>query len=1304
MAQRIDKDSLKLDQPRRTPGHPTKSHVVKTKIDGKEKILRFGEQGAKTAGKPKAGESQAMKDKRASFKSRHAKNIAKGKSSPAYWADKVKWAEGGEVKGMAVGGGWGAMAEANKAAASNEREKQARAEAAASMRSAGVTGIGGGTRPADREGPLTARTMASDLGNMVELDRTVYDDDDDDRSLPVTNVSFNNATFAPSNDISDEMRRYLSSPPGAYPEPMGPVSPPSVIKTTLLNDNVAPLSQVSQVSQPSQPRGFLGTLMDIPGAIGRDLKMGYQAGLFRSRDTQRENLMEAGYTPAEINDYFARTDATLARNAAEAAMRGNRDDAGMQAPSNYADLARAFAQEYNVVGRNRTQLMPLLETFLRSRGILDPSTYSENIFNTLSIPMQEGGSVDLERLLERYGPRGADARRERPIEQDGMVYDEWARGFITPEQRLSQLREFQREMPRDYEDYLAAGFRQPELTAANITRPLPSYRARNYMTPEQAAEIGFGTLEAYEPTLREKHTYALEEGLQKLGASRSLARDLAEGALGNPESTSDLGIGLADFTPMSLIYGGQEGARTFERGINAGDPLTAGLGAAEVGLSALEAFPLTAAGGRALKRALPTAEDALNRMLDSYDPNVLGSNLGNIGGGRGRRPPPLISPEERTVISGIGKRADQSAIRDQISAQKMSYPADQGWAQDAMSVAKITPKDGKFKVAYKEVPYNFEKPPENMSPDEWQRTMVGRQVDEIRKLAQRAKDGDPAAMDIIRQANWYRSMRSALRNEFGGMGDVFADVLGATSAQTGVEMNWRNAVEIMRRYSRGEYDDEIRMYQEMLDSGDVNPTRLQQMHKDPDNPFRLITNAAGALFNTNSPAATKALFDMFRVADGAPKTPNFTGNLIGYTNAATVDVWDARHLRRLAGLPRLPPPVEKGVTGEHLKGSTLEEPKIGGEFGFGQRVKRDAARIINDEGILREVAPDLEDMNPDDLQAVAWFLEKELWTKNGWTNKAGEGGSFEYEASLAGAASPENVTALRRELNQRFKPPAPRKTETEEQYAERVAAAKSVFDARQIEAMNELDAMKAPLARYVLGISVERPGMRPSNLRQAEVAERLGEPAKVDPSVVMYQINNTYGRFMKADERSFNAEFVTRKGFDPSAVTRRMVEIAKESNQDSAFISRVLPQRTENSRPGVEIYFRKRQGPDFARKLSDKLSDYGVDGFTYVTDNRVMDRPRAQAGASEEAVAGINGLRFQYIPEFDMGRDAWAAMSPAERAAKIDEIEDVFNVIINDIEASEPGISGANLMHYETNLFERGDYDGLLAETARKAD
>ena len=79
------------NKPKRTPSHPTKSHVVLAKEGSTIKMIRFGQQGAKTAGKPKAGESSKMKKKRASFKARHAKNIKRGKLSAAYWADKVKW-------------------------------------------------------------------------------------------------------------------------------------------------------------------------------------------------------------------------------------------------------------------------------------------------------------------------------------------------------------------------------------------------------------------------------------------------------------------------------------------------------------------------------------------------------------------------------------------------------------------------------------------------------------------------------------------------------------------------------------------------------------------------------------------------------------------------------------------------------------------------------------------------------------------------------------------------------------------------------------------------------------------------------------------------------------------------------------------------------------------------------------------------------------------------------------------------------------------------------------------------------------
>ena len=80
-----------FNKPKRTPNHPKKSHIVGAKEGNKFKTIRYGQQGAKTAGKPKAGESDRMKKKRKSFKARHAKNIAKGKMSAAYWANRSKW-------------------------------------------------------------------------------------------------------------------------------------------------------------------------------------------------------------------------------------------------------------------------------------------------------------------------------------------------------------------------------------------------------------------------------------------------------------------------------------------------------------------------------------------------------------------------------------------------------------------------------------------------------------------------------------------------------------------------------------------------------------------------------------------------------------------------------------------------------------------------------------------------------------------------------------------------------------------------------------------------------------------------------------------------------------------------------------------------------------------------------------------------------------------------------------------------------------------------------------------------------------
>jgi hypothetical protein len=78
------------NKPKRTPSNPKKSHAVLAKEGDTVKLIRFGQQGV-SGSPPKKGESAANKARRASFKARHADNIAKGKMSAAYWADKVKW-------------------------------------------------------------------------------------------------------------------------------------------------------------------------------------------------------------------------------------------------------------------------------------------------------------------------------------------------------------------------------------------------------------------------------------------------------------------------------------------------------------------------------------------------------------------------------------------------------------------------------------------------------------------------------------------------------------------------------------------------------------------------------------------------------------------------------------------------------------------------------------------------------------------------------------------------------------------------------------------------------------------------------------------------------------------------------------------------------------------------------------------------------------------------------------------------------------------------------------------------------------
>jgi hypothetical protein len=212
-----------------------------------------------------------------------------------------------------------------------------------------------------------------------------------------------------------------------------------------------------------------------------------------------------------------------------------------------------------------------------------------------------------------------------------------------------------------------------------------------------------------------------------------------------------------------------------------------------------------------------------------------------------------------------------------------------------------------------------------------------------------------------------------------------------------------------------------------------------------------------------------------------------------------------------------------------------------------------------------------------------------------------------------------------------------------------------------------------------------------SNYAQAELAAELDDVVRNNPSVVTYNLSNTYGSFMGQTERALNAEFVARQDFDPAPLERRMVEQGKAYDQDAVFISKVVKDGAgENSRPGVEIYFKQKVTAEQMAAVTAKLREYGVDGFTYVTDMRFNDRINVQARAGGAETAGLNGLRFQYIPEFD---DAYTV---ANRTQIMAEKQSLFRKVVNDI-IKEGNVSDARLVHYDTKVYFRSDYDAYLA-------
>ncbi len=676
----------------------------------------------------------------------------------------------------------------------------------------------------------------------------------------------------------------------------------------------------------------------------------------------------------------------------------------------------------------------------------------------------------------------------------------------------------------------------------------------------------------------------------------------------------------------------------------------------------------------------------------------------------------VISPEEKQAIKDSAEKVgiSEKEITRVVREHKLAHPPAQGWAPLVFN--RVVLDDGKVTYEYQKTPYDFsaDKDGKQLEPGspEYKRRVnaVARgMTDEVRRVFVRANAGDKNAQNILAQAGWYKSMRSRLRQEFGGLGDLFADLLGATSPNTPVRDNWTNAVDSLRRASRGDFDALFPQWEAWSDNVDnlENTFRawfnervaegltkkaikglpeyktqldaLKEARKLPDN--LLPTKESGKKYGFNGRNVARAMVDLWRVVKNAdpdiarggtaPKALNFSGNLIGFRERATIDVWAARMLQRLGGGQRIASMAETGVSGEMREDATTTL-----QFGFGQDVFTEAVKRIRTDQELK-TNKTLANINDDDLQAVVWFVEKELWTVNNWTNAAGEGGSFELEANLSGLADQARIKELRRILD----------------------SSKSKPDAKA-QAREELAALERTVDRFVGGLSIQMSAdtqgldFVPTDADMARLAERVRTAvyeADDGNTVLASKTLSTQGRY-GAPERALDLEVVAREGYNPNALWLEMLRQAQAAKQDSTFLSRVLRDNEDYDpavhRPGVEIYFREAAAQEQLEQVLADLAKEGVEFLTVIVDGR-----RMSAGTAGEMPPAV-GVRLQYVPEFEQryGMDDFSQLDDLAIAAKMEQKAAELRSVAERVSGAVEGVSFAGQFWYETQTAFSTEY------------
>jgi hypothetical protein len=502
-----------------------------------------------------------------------------------------------------------------------------------------------------------------------------------------------------------------------------------------------------------------------------------------------------------------------------------------------------------------------------------------------------------------------------------------------------------------------------------------------------------------------------------------------------------------------------------------------------------------------------------------------------------------LGPREQKAITEAQKRIAEVA-RNNPEAARLEVTRDErglpkvGLIEDAEGNPVLDERGNqKFGAIYRKAKYGLREAP-GLSKDE---AKAVQQAADLMEADARRGRANPA---IAKGIGWYGRMRGWLQQAYGATIELFGQLLGATSARTPVDTNFIQAREALQLFGRGAYDDLLQRFDAFVmqkkadaDSGKMEADwrkrggkgtfKLEEEYRKQVNSFKEVPlRANGKKYNANSTKVLHALYGNWIAQTKGPKTPNFAGNLTGRTFRATIDVWAARNLRRLLyqgkkSRWRILPEQEQGVADV--------------DFFFGQKVYDEVGKRMG--------------IPTDDLQALQWFNEKDIWEANDWTDKTGaEKSSFDKEAS------------------------------------------------------------KLNVDRYQVGLTTYRDknSFDPKTQRAEMVAFR--DSVRAQDGLEAARVTESQGLYGEDIEPAFDAEFsVSRKGdASPSIepVVRKAIDTASRYGQMDVMISAVVDETHPNARPMVEIGFKRAASEDEVKSVIAAFRSAGIDGFTVARSER----------------------------------------------------------------------------------------------------